>query len=84
MTDAATHLTFALEPADGRRLTNLAGPSDEHLRMIERHLGVEIANRGNLFSLAGTPEAMQHAERVLRAQLQKTDRRSFYRPTVGR
>ncbi|MFO1507374.1 MAG: PhoH family protein [Lysobacterales bacterium] len=67
MTDAATHLTFALEPADGRRLTNLAGPSDEHLRMIERHLGVEIANRGNLFSLAGTPEAMQHAERVLRA-----------------
>ena len=35
---------FILEPEDGERLANLAGPFDEHLRLIELRLGVEVAN----------------------------------------
>jgi phosphate starvation-inducible PhoH-like protein len=64
MTD---HLTreFALDPADPERLANLAGPFDGHLRMIELRLGVEIANRGNVFRITGRAPAVVHAERLV-------------------
>ena len=61
-----THHDFTLEPADGERLANLAGPFDEHLRQIELRLGVEIANRGNVFRLSGSEPAIQLGERTLR------------------
>ena len=48
---------FILEPADNERLANLAGPFDAHLRQIELHLGVEIANRGNVFRVTGRDDA---------------------------
>jgi phosphate starvation-inducible PhoH-like protein len=58
---------FALEPEDNERLANLTGPFDAHLRQIELRLGVEIANRGHVFRIAGEPEATRVAERMLRA-----------------
>ena len=63
----AIHHDFTLEPDDGERLANLAGPFDEHLRQVELRLGVEIANRGNVFRVGGDPQAVELAERVLRA-----------------
>jgi phosphate starvation-inducible protein PhoH and related proteins len=65
MTDL-THRDLALEPNDGERLANLSGPFDEHLRQIELRVGVEIANRGNLFRISGAPPQVKVAERVLR------------------
>ena len=65
MTDSNQH-DFTLEPADGERLANLAGPFDEHLRQVELRLGVEIANRGNVFRVTGAAHAVKLAERVLR------------------
>ena len=50
---APSQRDFALEPADTERLANLAGPFDAHLRLIELRLGVEIANRGNVFRVTG-------------------------------
>ncbi len=61
-----THHDFTLEPADGERLANLAGPFDEHLRQIELRLGVEVANRGNVFRVSGSEDAVKLGERVLR------------------
>jgi phosphate starvation-inducible protein PhoH and related proteins len=59
---------FALDPADPERLANLAGPFDAHLRQIELRLGVQIANRGNLFRVDGNDDAaVAHAEKMLRA-----------------
>jgi phosphate starvation-inducible protein PhoH and related proteins len=59
---------FALDPADAERLANLAGPFDAHLRQIELRLGVEIANRGNLFRVGGDDDAtVAHTEKLLRA-----------------
>ena len=59
---------FSLEPADNERLANLAGPFDAHLRQIELRLGVEIANRGNVFRVTGPEEdAVAQAERLLRS-----------------
>ena len=65
MTDL-THRDLALEPNDGERLANLSGPFDEHLRQIELRVGVEIANRGNLFRISGASPQVKVAERVLR------------------
>ena len=56
---------FSLEPADNQRLANLCGQFDEHLRQIERSLGVEINNRGNQFHVTGDDESMRAAESVL-------------------
>jgi len=57
---------FVLEPAETERLANLSGPFDGHLRMIELRLGVEIANRGNVFRIVGPQNAVNKAERLLR------------------
>ncbi|MGH8173094.1 MAG: PhoH family protein [Rhodanobacteraceae bacterium] len=66
MTDSDNHRDFTLDPDDGERLANLGGPFDEHLRQVELRLGVEIANRGNVFRVTGAPHAVKLAERVLR------------------
>jgi phosphate starvation-inducible PhoH-like protein len=57
---------FILEPADNERLANLCGQFDEHLRQIERSLGVEINNRGNNFQVIGDGEAVTAAGEVLK------------------
>ncbi len=54
-----------IEPADSRRLANLCGPLDRHLRQVEERLNVKIAYRGNLFAVHGAPEARQRAARFL-------------------
>ncbi len=65
MTDII-HNDFTLDPDDGERLSNLVGPFDEHLRQIELRLGVEIANRGNVFRVTGDARPAQLASRLLR------------------
>ncbi|MEO6064782.1 MAG: PhoH family protein [Lysobacterales bacterium] len=62
-----TQRDFVLEPADIQRLANLAGPFDAHLRQIELRLGVEIANRGNIFRVTGPEPAASQTEKLLRA-----------------
>ncbi|MFP5504735.1 MAG: PhoH family protein, partial [Gammaproteobacteria bacterium] len=56
---------IVLEPADNRRLASLCGQFDQHLRQIERRLGVEINNRGNRFQVIGDAQATRLASRVL-------------------
>jgi len=58
---------FTLEPDDIERLANMTGPFDAHLRLVELRLGVEIANRGNVFRVDGRDaDAVARAERLLR------------------
>ena len=54
-----------LDPLDNERLANLCGPFDEHLRHLERRLGVEINNRGNTFQLRGSAEIVQATEQII-------------------
>ena len=44
---------ITLEPVDNERQANLCGPMDDHLKTIERRLGVEISYRGNQFKVLG-------------------------------
>lgn len=55
-----------LEPEDNVRLANLCGQFDEHLRLIEERLGVEINNRGNLFRILGIRQDVETAANVIR------------------
>ncbi|MEX2524662.1 MAG: PhoH family protein [Gammaproteobacteria bacterium] len=58
-------MDVVLEPPDNERLANLCGPLDEHLRHMERRLGVEINNRGNSFRIIGTPVSVEMTERII-------------------
>jgi len=60
---ATRHLR--LTPDDNERLASLCGQFDEHLRQIERRLGVEIANRGAEFTLLGNERAIAAAQGVI-------------------
>ncbi len=64
-TDHPDTIDMVLEPVDNARLANLCGQLDEHLRQIERRLGIEISNRGSLFRLFGAPGAIAAGREVL-------------------
>ena len=69
---------FILEPADTERLANLAGPFDAHLRQVELRLGVEIANRGNVFRVTGRDaDTVARVERLLHALYAETATETF-------
>jgi len=55
---------------------------DEHLRRIEAHFGVEIANRGNHFRIVGASEPATAAERVLKELYTATARDPFLTSAV--
>lgn len=66
MTTSAHSLDVILDPADNQRLANLCGQFDEHLRQIERRMGVEINNRGNSFRIIGKKQSVEETEEILR------------------
>ncbi|MEO4045652.1 PhoH family protein [Pseudomonas sp. CAU 1711] len=63
---------FTLEPFEARRFANLCGQFDEHLRLIEQRLSIEIRNRGNQFELVGPAKHTQSAENLLRRLYRET------------
>jgi phosphate starvation-inducible PhoH-like protein len=65
MSDHPESLDLVLEPEDNERLRNVCGELDEHLRQVERRLGIEISNRGNSFRLLGDPGAIAAGREVL-------------------
>jgi phosphate starvation-inducible PhoH-like protein len=65
MSERPDFVDLVLEPADNERLRNVCGQLDEHLRQVERRLGIEINNRGNSFRLLGEPNAIAAGREVL-------------------
>jgi len=61
-----------LEPADNNRLANLCGPLDKNLRHIERRMGVEINNRGNVFRIIGANKSVDITEHILQSLYEMT------------
>ncbi|RLA20071.1 MAG: phosphate starvation-inducible protein PhoH, partial [Gammaproteobacteria bacterium] len=58
-------LEFTLEPADNQRLANVCGQFNRHLHQIEQRLNVEIANRGNQFTITGLEKPIHATAAVL-------------------
>lgn len=65
-------IELSLTPFDNKRLVNLCGRFDEHLRQIERRLGVEIINKGNIFQILGAPKPVQQSAQILKQLYQYT------------
>ena len=59
-------IEFTLEPMDNARLATLCGRLDEHIRQIEGHMGVEIANRSNAFRISGETQRARQVEQLLK------------------
>ena len=74
MNTSAHSLDITLDPADNQRLANLCGQFDEHLRLIERRMGVEINNRGNTFRIIGIKKSVEQTEAILRELYVETDK----------
>lgn len=72
MSTAANFSDLVLDPADNERLANLCGQLDEHLRQIERRLGVEINNRGNVFRIIGDQRSVEAAGEILKVLYEET------------
>jgi phosphate starvation-inducible PhoH-like protein len=68
---------MTLEPADNQRLANLCGQFDQHLRLIERRLGVEINNRGNSFRIIGLKKSVDATQEILRELYSETDKNTL-------
>ncbi|WP_447594070.1 PhoH family protein [Aquipseudomonas campi] len=63
---------FTLEPFEANRFANLCGQFDEHLRLIEQRMAIEIRNRGNQFELLGDKDRTHAAENLLRRLYRET------------
>jgi phosphate starvation-inducible PhoH-like protein len=72
LSTAANYSDLVLEPADNERLANLCGQFDEHLRQIERRLGVEVNNRGNTFRIIGEQRSVDAASELLKELYEET------------
>jgi phosphate starvation-inducible PhoH-like protein len=70
-------IDLELLPQDNQRLANLCGQLDQHLRQVERRLGIEINNRGSRFRLIGAREAVRAGEELLKAMYAATSEQSL-------
>jgi phosphate starvation-inducible PhoH-like protein len=61
-----------MEPADNGRLAGLCGEYHANIKMLEKELGVSIAQHGNEFMLEGSEHGIEVAERVLAAMYKLT------------
>jgi len=66
-------LDIVLEPADNERLAAVCGQFDQHLRLIETRLDVEINNRGNQFHILGPSGPAARAGEVLNLLYSESD-----------
>ena len=61
-------------PPNNKRLTNMCGPMDEHLRTIEIALQVVIAHRHEQFKVEGPKEKAKRGMEMLQALYEMADR----------
>lgn len=73
LNDKISACEVTLTPVDNRRLMNLCGRFDEHLRQIETRMGVEINNRGNHFQILGEREAVHLTHNLLNRLYYETE-----------
>lgn len=75
-------LELLLEPDEGGRIANLAGPFDAHLRQIETRLGIEIRSRGNRFQVIGERASARMGAQVLRLLFAGSEQATINSETV--
>lgn len=74
--------TLTLEPEDARRLANLCGSLNQHIKQIEQRLNVQIHQRGYTFTLGGTEAGAHAAYAVLERLYAETQGKQILTPAV--
>ena len=74
---SAANSIVVLDPVENERLANLCGQFDEHIRLLERRLGVDINQRGNEFTLVGGKRAVELADHIVRNLYDLTGQKSL-------
>ena len=67
-------LDLVLLPDDNERLMNFCGQLNEHLRHLEKRLGVQIANRGNHFQIDGEESVIAGCGAVMQSLFAATEK----------
>ncbi|GGH92707.1 ATP-binding protein [Pseudomonas fluvialis] len=65
-------LRFTLEPFEAQRFANLCGQLDEHLRLIEQRMALQIRNRGNQFEILGDSVRAQACQQLIQRLYRET------------
>ncbi len=71
---------LTLAPEDNHRLFNLCGKLNEHLKLIEKFLGVMIRHRGYTFSVSGDRYAVEKACDALNTLYDQTEKVPMLEP----
>lgn len=71
---------LTLAPEDNHRLFNLCGKLNEHLKLIEKRLGVAIKQRGHTFSVIGERQAVKTACNTLNVLYHETEKVNTLEP----
>lgn len=71
---------LTLAPEDNHRLFNLCGKLNEHLKLIEKRLGVLIKQRGHTFSVTGEQQAVKTACDTLNDLYSETEKVNLLEP----
>lgn len=71
---------LTLAPEDNHRLFNLCGKLNEHLKLIEKFLGVIIRHRGYTFSVSGDRYAVEKACDTLNSLYDQTEKVPMLEP----
>jgi len=82
-TDLETTLfsqVVVLQPEDNKRLLNLCGKLDEHIRLIEDRLSVDIKQRGYTFSVSGMHAAVEKACKILHELYIQAEKHKILKP----
>ena len=66
-------MEISFTPVDNQRLANLCGALDENLKQVETALDVNIARRGERFSITGKPAKTKLAAKVLERFYQRAE-----------
>ena len=75
--ESGSALELVLPSDDHRRLADLCGQFDEHLRQIEDRLGIRIKNRGHHFQLIGPEDATRVGRGVIEDLFALTEEESL-------
>jgi len=74
--------SLSFKPFDNQRLAELCGQFDEHLRLLEKRLHVQIIPHGNQFRITGeTSRSVQHAGKILLTLYDETHNNGHLTPS---
>lgn len=65
-------IQLSLQPLNSQRLANLCGLHNDHLKLIEQRLGVELRNRGHDFEITGEARRANVAAAILEQLYKET------------